>query len=98
MEAMNVEQRFTAVEAPWQNGICERANGSWKLAARSIIREMSLSGISDMRVLSVMMNWAKNARVTATGYSASQWVLGRGIRMPWGLLDEGASGRLSAEQ
>ena len=32
-------------------------------------------------------SWAKNARIIASGYSPSQWVLGRSMRMPWSLLD-----------
>ena len=39
LEAMDVEQRFIATEAPWQNGICERANAAWKLAAAATIKE-----------------------------------------------------------
>ena len=86
---MDLTQRFTAAEAPWQNGICERANGSWKLAAHSTIQELGLNGLADMRLLAVLVNWAKNFRPSAIGYSPSQWVLGRGMRMPWGFLEEG---------
>ena len=57
---------------------------------------LQLDGTADMRLLATLTNWAKNARVGATGYSPSRWVLGRGIRMPWQVLDEGSSARLAS--
>ena len=43
-----------------------------------------------------MVNWAKNSRINASGYSPSQWVLGRNMRLPWSLLDR--AGQLAEHQ
>ena len=35
-----------------------------------------------------MMNWATNSSVDNTGYSPSQWVLGRSVRLPYQMLSK----------
>ena len=95
LEAHGSQLHFSGVEAPWQNGTCERHGAVWKIAARHVIMELSVRGISKMRSMTATVNWAKNSRVNASGFSPSQWVLGRSMRLPWGLLD--GAGRL-AEQ
>ena len=52
--------------------------------------------MTDVKRATVMVNWAKNSRGNASGYSPSQWVLGRGMRMPWSLLDR--AGQLAEHQ
>ena len=39
------------------------------------------------------LNWAVNGAINESGYSPSQWVLGRGIKLPYSLLD--SASRLS---
>lgn len=41
------------------------------------------------------MNWALNSRINSSGYSASQWVLGRGLSLPYDLLS--SSSQLSLQ-
>ena len=43
-----------------------------------------------------MVNWAKNTRINSSGYSPAQWVIGRGYKLPWSLLDEKQSGELAS--
>ena len=43
-----------------------------------------------------MVNWAKNTRTNSSGYSPAQWVIGRGYKLPWSLLDEKQSGELAS--
>ena len=82
MEAHGIRQHFTAAEAPWQNGLVERAGGVWKAAAKKAIADVGAEGFVEMRRLAAMVNWAKNSRINASGFSPAQWVLGRGYRLP----------------
>ena len=90
MEATGVTVSFSGTQAPWQNGLAERHGGAWKLAFNHSVRANSVVGLTQVRTACIMCNWAKNSRVNASGFSPSQWVLGRGMRMPWSLLN-GAS-------
>ena len=36
LESYGIQPHETGVQAPWQNGICERHGGAWKLAARHL--------------------------------------------------------------
>ena len=96
MEAHGIRQYFTASEAPWQNGPVERNGGIWKAAARKTIKEVEARGFVEMRRLASMVNWAKNARINSSGYSTAKWVIGRGYKLPWSLLDEKQSGELAS--
>ena len=96
LEAMGVEHLYAGVQAPWQNGLCERHGGAWKLAFRHVVKANQVQGLLAVKSATVMVNWAKNSRVTASGYSPSQWVLGRAMRLPWSLLDR--AGQLAEQQ
>ena len=96
MEAHGIRQYFTAYEAPWQNGLVERHGGSWMAAARRAIIDVGTGGFVEMRRLGSMVNWAKNARINSSGYSPAQWVIGRGHKLPWSLLDEEQTGELAS--
>ena len=93
MEATGTEMTFSGVQAPWQNGLCERHGGAWKLALNHAVRANSVVGLTQIRQACIMTNWAKNSRINASGFSPSQWVLGKGMRMPWSLLT--GAGRLA---
>ena len=96
MEARGIRQYFTASEAPWQNGLVERNGGIWKAAARKPIKDVGARVFVEMRRLASMVNWAKNARINSSGYLRAQWVIGRGYKLPWSLLDEKQSGELAS--
>ena len=92
---MSVKVTTSAAVAPTQNAVCERAGGAWKCAARALIDEFSLDFRREDRIvwLCAVNNWAANSAENGTGYSPSQWVLGRGIRLPYNMLSN--SSRLS---
>ena len=96
MDAHGIRQYFTAPEAPWQNGLVERNGGIWKAAARKAIKDVGARGFVEMRSLACMVNWAKNDRINSLGYAPAQWVIGRGHKLPWSLLDEMQSGELAS--
>ena len=72
IEAYGIRQYHTASEAPWQNERVERNDGIWKAAARKAIQDVGAPGFVEMRRLSSMMNWTKNARIYSSGYSPAQ--------------------------
>ena len=53
-----------------------------------------LSDPQKVRWVCCVANWAVNSQVDESGYSPSQWVLGRGIRLPYNLQSQ--TGRLSS--
>ena len=65
------------------------------MAARAVLEDTQLSfeeNPMNSWWLCASMCWARNQVVNDSGYSASQWILGRGLRLPTDLLD--SSGRL----
>ena len=94
LEDLGCELKYTAGISPTQNATCERRGGNWKHVARATIDEHSIR-FSDRRRLFWMIcavNWAINSQVNESGYSQSQWALGRGMKLPYSMLS--ASGRL----
>ena len=70
--------------------ITERHRHMWKEAAKKFIDQYSID-FEDKEMaqwLIAMTTWAVNSRVGKNGYRASQWVLGRGISLPYDLMDE----------
>ena len=95
-EAHGIRQYFTTSEARWQNGLVERNGGIWKAVARKAIQDVGPHGFVEMRRLACMVRWAKHARIYSSGYSPAQWVIGRGYKLPWSLLDEKQSAELAS--
>ena len=77
------------------DNLVERNCGIWKAAARKAIKDVGVRGFVEIRRLS-MANWAKNGHINSSGYSRAQWVIGRGYKLPWWLLDEKQSGELAS--
>ena len=86
MEAHGIRTYFTASEAPWQNELVERNGGIWQAAARKAIKDVGARGFVEM------LRLASNS----SEYSPAQWVIGRGYKLPWSLLDEKQSGELAS--
>ena len=59
-----------------------------KLAARKTINDVGAQGFVEMRRLAPMVNWAKNARKNSSGCAPAQWVIDRGDKLLWSLLDD----------
>ena len=86
---------FTAVEAPWQNGMCERAGGEWKVLWRASTTETEIETELEVTAAAVMITWAKNQRINESGFSPAQLVLGRSQQLPRGLLSERGRSQLA---
>ena len=97
-ESMSINVSTSAAHRPQQIAIAERHGGSWKHVARALIDEFS-TDFNDARTLHwlcVVANWALNSRIGESGFSPSQWVIGRGVRLPYSLLSN--MGRLSLHE
>ena len=85
---------------PQQNAVCERHGGIWETHARRLLDEFSVKFVPEQlhRVtwLTAAVTWACNSAIDDSGYSPAQWVLGRGLRLPYTLLDQ--TGRLSLHE
>ena len=90
----------TAAITPQQNAVCERHGGVWKTHARRLLDEFSVKFVPEQlhRVtwLTAAVTWACNSAIDDSGCSPAQWVLGRGLRLPYTLLDQ--TGRLSLHE
>ena len=89
LQGLGVRMVYTAVEAPWQNGACERNGGEWKMMWKAVTTEHEVKTPDQIAAACVMIGWAKNARVGDSGFSPAQLVLGRGMCLPWGCYRRG---------
>ena len=92
LEDLGCEPMPTAAITPQQNAVCERHGGIWKTHARRLLDEFSVKCVPEQlyRVtwLTAAVTWACNSAINDSGYSPAQWVLGRGLRLPYTLLDQ----------
>ena len=70
-----------AVEAPWQNGPAERAGQSFKWRFKKTVKKHDVIGLADVKAAAAAANYSGNEWVNETGYSPSQWVLGKRPRV-----------------
>ena len=98
LEDMGTQLLGTSALSPWQNGVAERHGGMWKRTFKKMIDEKSILLTDKPRVSWAMASttWACNTAIGPSGYSPSQWVLGRSIRLPYNLLDQ--MGQLSLHE
>lgn len=84
------------VEAPWQNGLAERAGGTLKWILAKLNAQSSGTPSSEMETLLALAiaTKATNCDINASGYSASQWVLGRQPVISADILNRPPLGRL----
>ena len=82
--------------APWQLGQVERHGAIWKSILTRMIWSEQLSGKEAMIHATSAVNNAKNNLVRKAGFSPSQWVLGRSIRLPSDLTDDAEATRLGS--
>lgn len=77
MDRHNVQLSHVAVEAPWQNGLAERAGGTLKTILRTCMAEHSASEHQDVQSCVVAALEAMNGGPSETGFSPAQLVLGK---------------------
>ena len=96
LEDLGCEPMPTAAITPQQNAVCERHGGIWKTHARRLLDEFSVKFVPGQmhRVtrLTASVTWACNSAIGDSGHTPAQRVLGRGLRLPYTLLDQ--TGRL----
>ena len=92
LEDSGCEPVLTAAITPQQNAACERHGGIWKTHARRLLDDFSVKFVPEQmhRVtwLTAAVTWACNSAIDDSGHSPAQWVLGRGLRLPYTLLDQ----------
>ena len=69
----------SAALSPWQNGVVERHGSTWTHHFKRLVDEKSVLFTEPTRMLWAMASttWACNTAVDSSGYSPSQWVLGK---------------------
>ena len=77
-----------AVQAPWQNGLCERGGGIIKAILNSIIKSQSVMGKDDMDLALQEAITAYNGDVNELGVSPAQAAMGRQPRIQGDVLGD----------
>ena len=91
----NIEVKPVAAQGHWQAGMVERQGAWWKAIWDRVIHEMSVDEESEVTLVVPLINAAKNDLRRRHGHSPSQWVFGRGPRVPEDLLDPDNGERVS---
>lgn len=73
---------MTAAYAPWQNGVCERLGGAWKVAFSRAVLELDPKTKEKIEELSDQLNCAHNTLTRHDGHSPQQHVMGTDVRAP----------------
>ena len=77
-----------AVQAPWQNGLCERGGGVLKVLLGALVKSHSVAGKCDMEEALQEAVTAYNHDVNDLGVSPSQAALGRQPRLQGDVLGD----------
>ena len=96
MEAAGCDFDCAARASPWQLGQVERHGHIWKSILKRIVWCEQLAGRDQMFHATSAVNSAKNNLVRKSGFSPSQWVLGKSIRLPTDLTEDSEAVRLGA--
>ena len=88
---------YAAKASPWQIGKTGRHGGIWQGIWRRVVWARQITGRSDVLLATAEVNNAKNSLSRKAGFSPTQWVLGRDIRLPADMIDDGEVERLGAQ-
>ena len=77
-----------AVQAPWQNGVCERGGGILKSILKAVIASQSVSGADEMDLALQEAVTSYNGDVNELGVSPAQAALGRQPRLQGDVLGD----------
>ena len=83
--------------SPWQLGQIERHGGIWKASFRRAAWAQQVAGLTEVKLLTAAINQGKNSLTRKAGFSPAQWVLGRDLRLPADLADDGEVARIGAQ-
>lgn len=70
-----------AVQAPWQNGICERAGGILKVLVHTLVKVHSVVGFQEMQTAVAESTMAYNHDVNESGVTPAQAAIGKQPRL-----------------
>ena len=87
----------SARASPWQIGQVERHGALWKSSFHKLVYSEQVAGLEEVQWATTATNQAKNALSRKSGFSPTQWVIGRDIRLPASLADEGEISRIGAQ-
>ena len=71
----------TAVQAPWQNGVCERGGGVLKVLMTTVVKKHSVVNFEEMEAALAESVMSYNHDVNELGVSPAQAALGKQPRM-----------------
>jgi len=94
LEANDSRVHHIPVEAPWQNGNAERGGAAFKTILAAVVAEHSPVGFSELQAASNVVTQSRNEEINETGFSASQWILGKQRRIPGDVLNASVTGKL----
>ena len=78
----------TAVQSPWQNGICEKGGGILKAIVAAVVKSQSVVGREEMETALQEAITAYNADINEAGVSPAQAALGRQPKMTGDVLGD----------
>eukprot|EP00435_Cladocopium_sp_Y103_P040843 s1261_g11.t1 len=87
----------SARASPWQIGQVERHGAIWKDSFHKLVYSEQVTGLEEVQWATTATNQAKNSLSRKSGFSPAQWVIGRDIRLPASLADEGEISRIGAQ-
>ena len=70
-----------AVQAPWQNGICERAGGILKVLVHTLVKTHTVVGFQEMQTAVAESTMAYNHDVNESGVTPAQAAIGKQPRL-----------------
>ncbi|CAE8678310.1 unnamed protein product [Polarella glacialis] len=75
----------------------ERHDGIWKAMFEKVAWAKQVQGRDEVMMAASEVTQAKNSLSRRSGFSSTQWVLGRDIRLPADLMDDGEVERIGAQ-
>ena len=98
LQAYGIKLRFAALESPFQHGRTERQGGLLKTLIKSVVEEKQVIGVQGMQMVLSEVITVKNNRLHHSGFTPSQWVLGRLPREVCSLTHEDSEDFLGVHQ
>ena len=97
LEEQGCEVSLAAKASPWHIAAVERHGGTWKTIWRKLVWSQQVAGKTEVLQAVAQVNKVGNSLARRSGFSPEQWVLGRSIRLPGDLLDDGEVARIGAQ-
>ena len=89
-----IEIRSVAAQGHWQAGVVERQQAWWKNVWERIVHELTITE-DEVDIAVPIVSAAKNDLRRRCGFSPSQWIFGKGARLPEDLRDPDSGERVT---